>query len=106
MSGSEPIPVYDVAFKRRLEDIPNYYVSLLDSLFEVTFVDVSQRVSKDSNTVLAVAVSDFYSLPDDSDQSPADDLATASGNNVAADGCCAATRGIKRQGNSPGVASR
>ena len=81
---SEPIPVYDVAFKRRLEDIPNYYVSLLDSLFEITFVDVSQRGSKDDNTVLAVAVSDFYSLPDDSDQPPADDLARVSGKNVAA----------------------
>jgi hypothetical protein len=61
---SEPIPVYDVAFKRRLEGIPNYYVSLLDSLFEITFVDVSP-MSESDNTVLAVAVSDFYSLPDD-----------------------------------------
>ncbi len=87
---SEPIPVYDVAFKRRLEHIPNYYVSLLDSLFEITFVDVSQRGSKDDNTVLAVAVSDFYSLPDDSDQPPADDLATVSGKNVAASAARAA----------------
>jgi hypothetical protein len=62
---SEPIPVYDVAFKRRLEGIPNYYVSLLDSLFEITFVDASQPASDGDNTVLAVAVSDFYSLPDD-----------------------------------------
>ena len=29
---SEPIPVYDVAFKRKLPGIPNYYVSLLDLL--------------------------------------------------------------------------
>jgi len=79
---SEPIPVYDVAFKRRLEDIPNYYVSLLDSLFEITFVDVSQRMSKSDNTVLAVAVSDFYSLPDDSDQSLADNVALVASNNV------------------------
>ena len=63
---SEPIPVYDVAFKRRLADIPNYYVSLLDSLFEMTFVDISQATSGAGNTVLAVAVSDFYRLPDDS----------------------------------------
>jgi flavin-dependent amine oxidoreductase len=62
---SEPIPVYDVAFKRRLKDIPNYYVSLLDSLFEMTFVDVSQTTNRAGNTVLAVAVSDFYRLPDD-----------------------------------------
>jgi len=74
---SEPIPVYDVAFKRRLEGIPNYYVSLQDSLFEITFVDVSGRMSKNENTVLAVAVSDFYSLPDDSDQQPPDFAAAA-----------------------------
>jgi flavin-dependent amine oxidoreductase len=63
---SEPIPVYDVAFNRRLQDIPNYYVSLLDSLFEMTFVDVSRTIPGTDNTVLAVAVSDFYRLPDDS----------------------------------------
>jgi hypothetical protein len=63
---SEPIPVYDVAFKHRLPDIPNYYVSLLDSLFEMTFVDVSQTTSGTDGTVLAVAASDFYRLPDDS----------------------------------------
>ncbi|MGA8443879.1 MAG: FAD-dependent oxidoreductase [Roseiarcus sp.] len=62
---SEPIPVYDVAFNRRLPEIPNYYVSLLDSLFEMTFVDVSQTTAGAKNTVLAVAVSDFYRLPDD-----------------------------------------
>ena len=69
---SEPIPVYDVVFKRRLEGIPNYYVSLLDSLFEITFVDVSGRGSNTDNTVLAVAVSDFYSLPDDGDEAEAE----------------------------------
>jgi hypothetical protein len=72
---SEPIPVYDVAFKRRLEGIPNYYVSLLDSLFEITFVDVSQPASDGDNTVLAVAVSDFYSLPDDAVEPDAADAA-------------------------------
>ena len=66
---SEPIPVYDVAFNRRLPDIPNYYVSLLDSLFEMTFVDVSQTTAGTKNTVLAVAVSDFYRLPDDGQRS-------------------------------------
>jgi hypothetical protein len=60
---SEPIPVYDVAFKRKLPDIPNYYISLLDSLFDMTFVDISR--SSADHTVLAVAVSDFYRLPDD-----------------------------------------
>ena len=65
---SEPIPVYDVAFKRRLENVPNYYVSLLDSLFEITFVDVSRTMPNSKSTFLAVAVSDFYSLPDDSVQ--------------------------------------
>jgi protoporphyrinogen oxidase len=72
---SEPIPVYDVAFKRRLEDVPNYYVALLDSLFEITFVDVSRPMSNGDNTVLAVAVSDFYSLPDDSGEPIAADVA-------------------------------
>ncbi len=72
---SEPIPVYDVAFRRRLEGIPNYYVSLLDSLFEITFVDVSQPASDGDNTVLAVAVSDFYSLPDDAVEPDAADAA-------------------------------
>ncbi len=62
---SEPIPVYDVVFKRRIEGVPNYYVSLLDSMFEITFVDISGRASDTGNTALAVAVSDFYSLPDD-----------------------------------------
>ena len=79
---SEPIPVYDVAFNRRLAGIPNYYVSLLDSLFEITFVDVSQRTSKSENTVLAVAVSDFYSLPDDNDQPLADNVAPVASNNA------------------------
>jgi hypothetical protein len=81
---SEPIPVYDVVFRRRLEYIPNYYVSLLDSLFEITFVDVSQRMSKSDNTVLAVAVSDFYSLPDDSDQPLGDNVAPAASHDVVA----------------------
>jgi hypothetical protein len=63
---SEPIPVYDVAFKRKLPGIPNYYVSLLDSLFEMTFVDISQTHPHMNYTALAVAVSDFYRLPDDS----------------------------------------
>jgi hypothetical protein len=62
---SEPIPVYYVAFRRKLPGIPNYYVSLLGSLFEMTFVDVSSTTPGVTNTVLAVAVSDFYALPND-----------------------------------------
>ena len=105
MSAASQIPVYDVAFKRRLEGIPNYYVSLLDSLFEITFVDVSQRMSKSDNTVLAVAVSDFYSLPDDNDQPLADNVAPVASNNavLAPSQCCSGR--TKTRGNSLGVLS-
>jgi predicted NAD/FAD-binding protein len=61
---SEPIPVFDVTFKRRLPNIPPYYVTLMGSKFDLTFVQIPKRVSGTDNTVLSLAISDFYSLPD------------------------------------------
>jgi hypothetical protein len=56
----------DIYFKRKLADIPKEYVALLDSRYDLTFVDTSQAWSALHNsgvTVLNVSASDFYALP-------------------------------------------
>jgi hypothetical protein len=40
----------------------------MGSLFELTFVEIPELTSSTGKTVLSVAVSDFYSLPDDLDE--------------------------------------
>jgi hypothetical protein len=63
---SEPIPVLHLTFRRRLPNIPRYSVSLMDSRFKLTFVERPELSSFDK-TILSVAASDYYALPDDLD---------------------------------------
>jgi hypothetical protein len=60
--GSAPLPVLYVAFTRALADIPSYYVALTDSKYALTFVKV-EELSTPEKTVLALAASDFDSIP-------------------------------------------
>jgi hypothetical protein len=63
---SEPIRVLYAKFRRELPNIPRYYVALIQSKYSLTFVR-SESLTKASGTVLAIAVSDFASLPVDLD---------------------------------------
>jgi hypothetical protein len=63
---SEPIPVLDVSFRRRLTDIPRCYVSLMGSPFQLTFVEIPQ-LSSQAQTVLSVAAPNYYALPEELD---------------------------------------
>jgi Flavin containing amine oxidoreductase len=58
---SMPIVVLDVAFRRRLPDIPPCYVSLSRSSCELTFVE-NPLLSFQGKTVLSVAASNPYAL--------------------------------------------
>ncbi|HLX14274.1 MAG TPA: FAD-dependent oxidoreductase [Bradyrhizobium sp.] len=60
--GSDPLPVLYVTFKRKLAQIPSYYVALLNSKYSLTFVQI-EELSGPKKTVLAVAASDFDALP-------------------------------------------
>ena len=60
--GSEPLPVLYVSFRRALPNIPPYYVALLDSKYSLTFVQI-ERLSGPQKTVMAIAASDFDSIP-------------------------------------------
>jgi hypothetical protein len=60
---SEPIPVLNLYFKRKLAHIPAQYVALLQSRYDLSFVDIS-RYQPGDRTALAIAVSDFYALPE------------------------------------------
>ncbi len=74
---SEPIPVLDVYFKRKLPGIPKEHVALRESKYDLTFLDLSQLWSDDPNmrgiTALTVAASDFEALPS---ANPRDDAFT------------------------------
>jgi phytoene dehydrogenase-like protein len=65
---SEPIPVLYVPFLRVLPNIPRYHVALMGSNYKLTFVAIPPATSHTDKTVLSVAVSDFYSLPDDQNE--------------------------------------
>lgn len=58
---SEPVPVLNLTFKRRLDNITREYVALLGSPFFLTYTEIDPIVA--GCTTLAVAASDFYSLP-------------------------------------------
>jgi hypothetical protein len=60
--GSEPLPVLYGSFRRALPNIPPYYVALLDSKYSLTFVQI-ERLSGPQKTVMAIAASDFDSIP-------------------------------------------
>jgi hypothetical protein len=51
-----------VAFSRKMAEIPNYYVALLNSKYSLTFVKV-EELSGSEKTVLALAASDFDAIP-------------------------------------------
>jgi Flavin containing amine oxidoreductase len=61
--SSEPIPVLYVTFKKKLPNIPHYYVALVDSTYSLTFVKIESLTEKYETTVLAIAASNFDSLP-------------------------------------------
>ncbi len=61
--SSEPIPVLYVTFKKKLPNIPRYYVALVDSTYSLTFVKVESLSEQYGKTVLAIAASNFDSLP-------------------------------------------
>jgi Flavin containing amine oxidoreductase len=63
---SEPIRVLYAKFRRELPNIPRYYVALIQSKYSLTFVR-SESLTEAPGTVLAIAVSDFASLPVDLD---------------------------------------
>ena len=61
--ASNPLPLLYVRFRRKLPDIPQFYVALLDSKYSLTFVEVKKLSERDQTTVLAIAASDFNALP-------------------------------------------
>jgi NAD(P)-binding Rossmann-like domain len=73
--SSQPIPILNLYFTRKLPDIPPEPVGLFDSPLALAFTDISQTwegVADFANrTVLAVSASDPYGLPGTSGQDDA-----------------------------------
>jgi Flavin containing amine oxidoreductase len=61
--ASAPLPLLYVRFRRKLADIPEFYVALLESNYSLTFVEVKDLSERAQTTVLAIAASDFNALP-------------------------------------------
>ncbi len=62
-----PIPMLYIYFKKKLPHIPEEYVALLKSNYDLTFVEIPptniENPPEHDGTVLSVAASDFYALP-------------------------------------------
>ncbi len=68
---AEPVSVVDVYFKIKVEGVPKEVTQMADSRGDLTFLDLSQVWHDDPNmqgvTVLTVAASDFWAIPDGDD---------------------------------------
>jgi predicted NAD/FAD-binding protein len=61
--ASDPLPLLYVRFRRKLPDIPQFYIALLESKYSLTFVEVKRLSERAQTTVLAIAASNFNALP-------------------------------------------